>query len=221
MKMLRMLRRGGFTLIELLVVIAIIAVLAAMLVPAVNGALKSSKVTGVINNGRQIFLAGFSKTMDGVVVQDPNGQWPASAMYPTSTAYFTNLVVGGALPVNYSFFSAPNVTPYNGTNSAVFLGKNNAWYITADLSADAGSDNTPLLFTKNLNLASLSAAIPGQDLSALVLPTDLDGNPAPALNKNVTVVVFNGGAVMQIAPTLLGSNFNMSAAINAVLKTGS
>jgi len=60
----------------MLVVISIIAVLAAFAVPALTSALTKGQMTGTLNNGRQIYLAGQQMALDGAANSDPNLCWP-------------------------------------------------------------------------------------------------------------------------------------------------
>ncbi|MDA3960383.1 MAG: DUF1559 domain-containing protein [Planctomycetota bacterium] len=71
--------RSGFTLIELLVVISIIAVLAALLIPAVGMAREAARATQCMSNLRQVGMAmqGYADDWEGLL--PPQGIRDASA----------------------------------------------------------------------------------------------------------------------------------------------
>lgn len=183
----------GFTLVELLVVIAIIAVLAALLFPAVQGVLLRGRATGVLNNGRQIYTALFSDMTDPTRIGGGSAlafQFPSSDNYETSTEFFRFLVTNNVMSVTFDFFAAPGVPiPDEPDEPDSFEGQHNAWCVVADLK-ERSRDTLPLLFTRNLTLSTLSDA------------PELDVDTSP-FGDAIMVSVSKGGSGRMYTPQML------------------
>ena len=85
-------RSSGFTLIELLVVISIIAILAGMLLPAINMVREGARKANCSNNQRQVLLAM------NVYANDNDQTWPVLKNTANSAAP-TWVAAGSANPI--------------------------------------------------------------------------------------------------------------------------
>ena len=111
--------RKSFTLIELLVVIAIIAILAAILLPALNSARERGKSASCVSNLKQIGVAAamYEDNFDGYMVPhllyNPDGSTNMSYAYYTNKMYLNSPlsyicpakernVLGKEMQVNFS-----------------------------------------------------------------------------------------------------------------------
>ncbi len=62
----------GPSLLKIAAVLVVGVGLVALLVPAVNDARMSAKMTGTLNNGKQIYTSAFARTLDGVAAATPS-----------------------------------------------------------------------------------------------------------------------------------------------------
>jgi len=190
--------QSAFTLIEMLVVISIIAVLAAFAVPALTSALTKGQMTGTLNNGRQLYLAGQQMALDGAANSDPSLVWPGDdAAIATVTDYCNRLVSNDYLKPGdlQKLLNAP------GTNATVQA--NAGPPVTVTLAGatpafkffkvkDSDSSNVVFLETNNYKYNTTLDGVTTAPFGEKGFIVQRRGGDASILRKNNAVAGANG-----------------------------
>jgi prepilin-type N-terminal cleavage/methylation domain-containing protein/prepilin-type processing-associated H-X9-DG protein len=104
--------RNAFTLIELLVVVAIIALLAALLLPALNNAVEKAQRTTCLSNLKQLQLAWlmYPDDYNGSIVPNQPGDLPAAQVWVKGDMHDNGINVEAT---NLLFIQRSLLYPYN------------------------------------------------------------------------------------------------------------
>ncbi|WP_195963951.1 type II secretion system protein [Clostridium cuniculi] len=85
-------KKKGFTLIELMAVIAIIAILAAVLVPTVNGYINRSKKTAIVTQARTLMNAietyNLTSTTEGTSISTESNSSTVASLFDEKNGAF-------------------------------------------------------------------------------------------------------------------------------------
>jgi len=189
--------------------LAVVAV--ALMVLSIVKFTRHSDVERMLHRGFELFIALHGHPQEALsaewysrrqMLQAPASRGAGS--FTSSTEYFRALVTNGYLTVDYGFFAAPGVLPYEGKDPAGFTSQHNAWCVVAGIDRQHPERRLPLFFSKNLRITNLAQSA----------ECSLSGEPF----GDECVVVYSDGTGAVLQPAQLVLEFSPEGATNTVLR---